>query len=166
MRFFNLIVNEEFIMIDLKRQNFDELSDIKLEIYTGESRYKDYLEIMVLKYNGIYGIGSSGNGDAQYMYAMGKAALAAWEPSGVILDWSNLDYQWGDMLEMVLDIGEHQYIDAMFPTAVIVGPKCEEAVRTLLLGIDSKEPIEKLPFVFRDLESAWQYINKLLEENN
>ena len=39
--------------------------------------------------------------------------------------------------------------------AVVVGPKCEEAVRTLLLGESSQELIEKLGYVFRELESAW-----------
>lgn len=34
--------------------------------------------------------------------------------------------------------------DLTFPTALVVGEKCKEAVRTLLLGVSSAEPIESV----------------------
>jgi hypothetical protein len=45
------------------------------------------------------------------------------------------------------------------PRAVVVGARCEQAVRTLLLGEQSREPIEKVGYVFRDLGAAWAYVD-------
>jgi hypothetical protein len=147
-------------MKNIRELNFQDLSDIQVDLFKGTSEISRR-DMIVIKFKGVYRLGSGGNGDAQYMYAMGKAALAAWYCAGVILDWSELDYQWGDLLEKVLDIGAHQYVDAPFPTAVVVGPQCEEAVRTLL-GLDSKGTIEDIGFVFRDLTSACHYIDRLI----
>jgi hypothetical protein len=46
---------------------------------------------------------------------------------------------------------------------VVVGPQGEEAVRTLLLGENSHEPIEKVGYVFRHLESAWDFVEKQIK---
>ncbi|WP_407873204.1 hypothetical protein [Paenibacillus melissococcoides] len=62
------------------------------------------------------------------------------------------------MLDIVMDIGSAKYVEEPFPLAVIVGPHCEEAVRTLLLGIHSTESLDKFNWVHRDRESAWRYI--------
>jgi len=42
---------------------------------------------------------------------------------------------------------------------------CEEAVRTLLLGIDSKEPIDYIGWIFKNLETACKNINKKFKGN-
>jgi len=62
------------------------------------------------------------------MHAMAKAAVAAFEPFGVIHDFSELRYKWGDMLEMVFGVGPEAEPS---PVAIVVGPGCEEAIRTL-----------------------------------
>jgi hypothetical protein len=148
--------------LKLEKLRLEDLSSIKIDFYMGVSKTVDYLDIMVIKYSGVYGFGSAGNSDAAFMYAMGKAALAAWEPSAVILDLSDLEYEWGDMLIMVLDIGGDQYRDAIFPTALVVGPKCEEAVRSLLAleGLDAEE------WIFTDLEKAWDCIDLKLAKQS
>ncbi|MNI49415.1 hypothetical protein D3C73_1040250 [compost metagenome] len=144
-------------MENLKRLNLRDLSDLNVDfsMVTANDGLK---RILIIKCSGTYRIGSAGDGDALYMLAMGRAALAAWSPSGVILDWSELDYQWGDLLEMVLDVGVDQYLNAPFPRAVIVGDKCEEAFKTLILGFNGEDSIEKLGYVFRDIESGVNYI--------
>jgi hypothetical protein len=78
---------------------------------------------------------------------------------GVIHDLTDLSYEWGDMLEQVF-IGPDVEHSTM---AVVVGPKCEEAVRTLCLGESSNEPLEKIGWVFRDLKSAWAYVDARIE---
>ncbi|MDQ0059988.1 hypothetical protein [Paenibacillus harenae] len=154
--------SEEHMNIITKQNKFEELSDIKYEVHIGNSYIVDYQTIMILKFIGVYGLGSSGNSDATFMCAIGKAALEAWDPSGLIIDLSDLSYQWGDLLERVFDIGNDKYIDAPFPLALIVGNSSEEAVRTLLLGIDSKKTIKEIGWVFKDLKDAWTYIeNKM-----
>ncbi|WII35143.1 hypothetical protein [Paenibacillus thiaminolyticus] len=135
-----------------------DMSGIEVKYYIGSAANRPYDEVLLIAYAGQYGFGSSGNHDARYMRAMGVAALEAWEPSGVILDWSELHYEWGDMLERVLDIGSVKYADETFPLAVIVGPHCEEAIRTLLLGLHSTDSLDKFEWIHRDRESAWRYI--------
>jgi len=44
-----------------------------------------------------------------------------------------------------------------------LSPSCEKAVRTLMLGVSSKEPIESIGFVFRDLESAWASVDERIQ---
>jgi hypothetical protein len=93
------------------------------------------------------------------MRAMAKAGITAFEPWGVIHDLSELSYEWGDMLDRV-------FIGPDFepsPRAIVVGPKCEDAVRTLLLGMHSTESLEKAGNVFRSLDTAWRYVDARIE---
>ena len=136
-----------------------DLSKIEVRFFTGPSSKKNYLQILVIKYIGTYGWGSGGNDDARYMRAMATAAIDAFRPWGVVHDLSELSYEWGDMLEQV-------FIGPVFepsPTGIVVGPECEEAVRTLLLGVNSQEPIEKAGNVFRSLDAAWAYVDAQIE---
>jgi hypothetical protein len=91
------------------------------------------------------------------MHAMAKAAVAAFQPWGVIHDFSGLRYEWGDMLEMLFEVGPEVEVEAS-PVAIVVGPGCEEAIRTLCHGLYSSEPIDTLGWAFRDLPSAWRYV--------
>ncbi len=140
------------------------MSDIKVNYYLGASDVFNYKEVLMIKYSGKYEFGSTGNSDATYMSAMGKAAIEAWEPSAVIIELQELEYEWGDRLDIIFNIGSDKYADEPFPVAVIVGSGCEEALRTLLLGTHSKEPIDSIEWVFKDFDTAWKYINKQLKE--
>jgi hypothetical protein len=89
---------------------------------------------------------------------MVEAGKAAFDPHGLIYDLSELSYEWGDALGDLFSIGP-KYNFGDHPVAVVVGPHSEEAVRTLCLGLESKESIEAMGFVFRDLASAWAYVD-------
>lgn len=147
-------------------------SAIRVRYFLGPATKKPYLEILVIKYVGTYPHGSAGNADAQFMHAMARAGVAAFEPWGAIHDLTELSYEWGDLLEIVLAVGPEKELppelESVFstssasersPIAVVVGPGCEEAIRTLLLGENSLEPIEEIGHVFRDLESAWAHVD-------
>jgi hypothetical protein len=104
---------------------------------------------------------------------MAKAGVAAFEAWGVIHDLSELTYDWGDRLDQVFLVGPQdepgdELLRAVFgrsnpppagQPAVVVGPRCKEAVRTLLLGENSQEPIEKIGYVFLDLQAAWEFVD-------
>ncbi|MED4954354.1 hypothetical protein ABEO75_08870 [Paenibacillus macerans] len=149
--------------IDLKRARLEELSDIAYEVHLGQSQTFNYLDIMILKFIGEYGYGASGNTDAAFMRAIGKACLAAWEPAALIFDFSALTYAWGDRLMQVFDIGADIYLDDPFPMALIVGEGCEEGIRTLLLGTESHKTIEETGWVFKEFSHSWAYIEKELQ---
>lgn len=141
--------------LELKEQFLAGSGAVSIRYFLTPSEKRPYLEVLVIRYSGRYPHGSAGNEDARYMQAMAKAAVAAFEPWGVIHDLSDLRYKWGDLLEMVLAVGPD--VDPA-PVAVVVGPRCEGAVRTLYLGVDSREPLESIGWVFRDLQSAWRYV--------
>lgn len=159
---------------NLREQSLGNLSGIEVRFFLGESGRHTGVEILVIRYRGEYPIGSAGNGDGRYMTAMAEAGISAFNPWGVIHDLTGLNYQWGDWLENVF-IGPPQneagkLLGKIFgqappaqQPAIVVGPACEEAVRTLLLGESSKEPLESIGYVFRDLDAAWAFIEAQLQ---
>ena len=66
----------------------------------------------------------------------------------VILDLSEIEYKWGDMMDLVFNIGSNQYVDAEFPVALVIGENCSEAIGTLIHGIDSKESATTEDWIF------------------
>jgi len=152
------------MMIPLARKNPNELSKIEVSFWTGASRITDYRTILVVRYRGKYRPGSEGNPDATFMYAQGRYALAAFTPCAVLIDLTELEYEWGDMLEAVFSFAADQYYDKPFPTAVLVGEKCADAIGTLIHGMHSKEPATTEDGFFGDFEKAWTYLEKMAEE--
>jgi hypothetical protein len=128
---------------------------VTLRYFLTPSEKRPHLEILVIRYTGEYPFGSGGNADAIYMHAMAKASVTAFGPFGVIHDFTELHYEWGDLLEMVFGVGPET---EPAPVAVVVGPGCEEAIRTLFHGVDSSEPIDTIGWVFRDVQTAWRYV--------
>src|SRR5262245_30279629 len=114
-------------------------SSVKVRFF--ETRREDR-RVLRLRYEGTYGFGSGGNSDARFMRAMGVAALEMYEPSAVIVDLSDVAYEWGDMLDSVFDLGRDE-----LPRAVLVGPDCRHAIGTLLFGVDDpRDPVEREGF--------------------
>ncbi|MBY0014093.1 hypothetical protein [Paenibacillus typhae] len=150
--------------ISTKQYKLESLSEIRYEVRIGTSNAVDYLEIMILKFIGKYGYGSEGNSDAAFMSAIAKAVLEAWEPGGLIIDLSELSYEWGDRIESVFFVGEDKYKDTPFPVATIVGENSKEAIRTLIVGLESNKTIEEIGWIYKDLISAWEYIEFKLNE--
>lgn len=149
-------------MIELEDLHLKSLSDIDVSLFRARSRREAPGNILIVRYAGTYRYGSAGNRDARFMYAHGEAAIAAWSPSAVVIDLRKLHYQWGDMLERVFDVGARSYVDSKFPRSVVVGPDCEEPIRTLLLGERSEEPLETIGWIFRDFEKAFDYVDAML----
>jgi hypothetical protein len=142
--------------MELTEHRLRDLSKIEVRYFTTPAT-KQYHEILIVKYIGTYPFGSGGNDDARYMSAMARAGIDAFDGLwAVIHDLSALKYEWGDMLEQVICIGP-AVSDG--PVAVVVGPQCEEAVRTLCLGERSTDPIEKIGNVFRSLAEACRYVD-------
>lgn len=141
--------------IELTEQFLAGSGSVAIRYFLTPSEKRPYLEVLVIRYSGTYPSGSGGNADARYMHAMAKAAVTAFEPYGVIHDFSELRYDWGDMLDTVFSVGPESEPS---PVAIIVGPGCAEAIRTLCHGIKSSEPLDNLGWAFWDLPSAWRYV--------
>lgn len=140
--------------IKLKEIYPDLKSDIKVTYHIGCSDNIEYADILVVKFTGVYRSGSSGNPDATYLYAKGEYGLSSVSCSGLILDMSELEYEYGDMMDAVFGIGAKKYLNKTFPTASIVGPMCKKGISTLMHGQTSPHTI------FDTLEEAWKYIEE------
>lgn len=119
--------------------------------------------ILLIAFHGEYRPGSAGNDDAYFMYGLATAGVEARRPAGIILDFRDLKYVWGDMLELVYNAapshaGDHQTF------AVVVGETSKEALRTLELGQFSQEPSTTIPWMHESLDAAYAYLAKALTE--
>jgi hypothetical protein len=123
----------------------------------------DWREVLIVRFVGKYRIGHLGQPDAAYMAAMSAAAEVRWEPQGIVLDLSGLEYEWGDNLDNVLNWCWSR-LDG--PGAVVVGGACKEAIRTLLFGVHSEKSLAEREDYFEDLEAAVAYVRKELADWN
>lgn len=141
----------------LRERQLGELSSIQCRFYTCDSPTLDYGEILVVRFEGTCGYGSGSNGDCVYMAAMTQAGLTAFEPLALVLDMRGLSYEWGDMMGHVLAAGSDQYVDAPFPTAVVVSDRCREGLTSLVQDEMDEEPEE---WLFESLELACQAVGE------
>jgi len=148
--------------IDLQEVRLEDLSKIVCRFQIGKHDQQSYPKsILVVRYEGTYRYGCQGNGDATFMFAMGNAGVKAFDPDAIILDLSELSYQWGDMLDCVFGIGD----EVPRPLAMVVGPGCHSALGTLIFGVRSKEDACQQEEIFDTLEDAWAYITDKLDED-
>jgi hypothetical protein len=158
----------------LQERSLGALSRLQVQYFVGPCSHHPHLQLLVIKYSGAYPRGMRSGENGRFLMAMARAGVTAFEPWGVVHDLSEFTYDWDDRLDLVFNIGpdapaetrdEHGTIQPTQETpragrpAVVVGPGCEEAIRRLLLGKNSKEPIAKIGYVFRDLKTAWEFVD-------
>lgn len=144
----------------------EDLSPIEVRYQAnGMTRWGE-AEVLIVSFEGTYRPGSAGSPDARYMLAMTDAAIAAWEPRGLILDLSQLRYKWGDDLEHLVPYDGGRNADCVMPSALVVGRYCEEAIRTLIFGERGMESIESIEWIFRELHPAWSYVVKRIPKHS
>jgi hypothetical protein len=143
---------------DLTEIDYEKVSDIKVTFRTGVSRVK-HATILVVSFIGNYNIGAMGNDDAEYMFAKLEFGMFMSGASAIIIDFRQLNYVWGDMIEAV----SCPAINRRIPVACVLGDGCREAYGTLIHGVDSKEPATTEEEIFDDFYKAWQYIEEQLD---
>jgi hypothetical protein len=147
--------------LDLKQVRLEDLSDVRNSFWIGKHPGKpNPKKVLVIRFEGTFGIGSGGNDDADFMVAIGNAGIHAFGPHAIITDLSALSYEWGDMMGSVIDIGH----DRRTPTALVVGSKCRQAIGTLCFGENSTNDACERESIFDSLNEAWQYVTTLLDE--
>lgn len=123
---------------------WEELSALQHEVYelprTGASA------VLVVEYRGAFGEGSSGRDDARYIEATASAAALAWPHAGLILDFSQLSYGFGDEMASVFALG-YGADGRPRPFAVVTGPDCRA-------GLESLQEGEEPSFLASDLDAA------------
>jgi len=143
--------------IELEPLHPEKMSTIKVSFSIGNSRINDAFSIMVIKFSGKY----DSDDDAHYMYAKGQFGLMAYFPIGAILDFRDLEYHWGDKMDLVFDIGRGQYEGEDFPTALLIGEQCKKAIGTLVHDDpNSKKLATTKEWIFETFEESWKYVEQ------
>lgn len=91
------------------------------------------------------------------MGAMVKAGLEAFDSLALVLDFECLGYEWGDMMGNVIAAGAGRYLNAEFPTAVIVSDKNRKGLTSLVekeMGRNSAE------WLFESLDQAIDAVDR------
>lgn len=147
--------------LQLNDVQLEDLSDITCRFQIGTHQGASFArKVLVISFAGTYRDGAKGNPDGSFMFAMGNAGVEAFDPAAIVLDMSDLVYQWGDMLECVFDVGGQRRL----PSSIVVGPQCRVAIGTLCFGIHSKKDACQQDEIFDTLEDAWNYVTEKLDE--
>ena len=121
-------------MTQLNPVSLEQLSALEHEVRLPSYPKFHVPEFKVIAYAGTYRSGSQGKDDALYITATAAAAHKAWYTESIVIDFSCLRYDWGDEMQWVLNIGQQAPATCHYPLAIIVGPDCEQALRTLIPG--------------------------------
>jgi len=128
----------------LTEVTFSDLSNIVHQIFISEHQRFATPDFKIIKFVGVYDYGSAGANDGLYIRAIYEAVHTAWYTHANILDFTELDYQWGDQMDHVFNFGWNSYIQYQHPLVVIVGERCREALQSLLTSNYQKDCCDTL----------------------
>ncbi len=140
--------------MNLKRISFDEIA-IRYEFQLETTGPNQFWYTLIAKFAGHYREGSAGRPDACFVLGMARTAVEVWHAAALVLDLSELQYQWGDEMEHLLppDVG--------VPAAVVVGPGCARSIATLLWDdVNTAHEATEAEFVFANLQDGWENVRK------
>ncbi len=143
-------------------KHWSDLSSLQLNTSVADLADGLVRRMLCVRFTGHYHQGSGGTTDALFMHAMVRAAVTAWEPDGIILDYSELDYQWGDEMEWLLPDDDGQIEDT--PAVVVVGPQSQDGIRTLLFGVGSTKTFVDTAGIYEDLVAAVDALDHQLRQ--
>jgi hypothetical protein len=135
----------------LKERKLEELSNLRYRIYTYPLEEESYPEAVMVAFEGEYGIGSKGNGDAVFMRAVIMMALEAWQPQALVIDLREMTYVWGDYIVTAIAAGQGRYFDMPFPTAIVVSDRNRQGLTSLISDEMDADPSQ---WLFDTLEEA------------
>jgi hypothetical protein len=137
----------------LQQVRLEDETSLRCELQLETTGRNPFCYTLIVKFAGDYRDGSAGKPDLRFMVGTTKMAAAIWQPAALVLDLSELRYEWGDDL-----------IELVSPTvagkkmAVVVGPKCARAIATLLWGTETQREATEADFIFANVEAAWQAV--------
>jgi hypothetical protein len=147
--------------MEMTEKHLDKLSSVRCRYFTCDFPTGRAGTILVVKFSGQCGFGSQSNGDCLFMEAMVQAGLAAFDASALVLDLSELGYEWGDMMTDVLCAGEGHLADAAFPTAVVVSDKNRAGLTSL---VEREMQSNAVGWLFDTIENACLSVGEQWQE--
>ena len=140
----------------LVRVSFEDENRIDCEFFLETTGKNRYWYTLIAKFRGRYRDGSAGAPDAALIRGLTHTAIEVWRPAAVVLDLSELHYEWGDEMDLLFDVGADQHVKS----AIVVGPACTKAIATLMWGVDTTRSATEAENIFDNLEEAWAYVRK------
>jgi hypothetical protein len=139
--------------VNLRPARFEDESNIRCEFQLDRSADIHSYATLIAKFAGRYREGSGGNPDARFICGMLKAAIEVWRPGALVINFSELDYVWGDEMDWFLSPTFNN-----LPAAVVIGPGCAAAIATLIWGLNTNRPATDADFVFDTVQKAWESV--------
>jgi hypothetical protein len=115
------------------------------------------IDILVISFHGTYRDGSAGSPDAGLIKGIVKTGLTVFAPFSLLIDFSDLEYNWGDNLDLSFEETGNT------TTVVLVSEKCRRAMSTLSFGVDTNKDIVDNEFFFDSFDKA---IDKLKSKSS
>ena len=114
--------------------------------------------ILVAAFSGVYPDGSYGNSHGHYIAYSTVHGLAAIDPYGLILDFRELEYRWGNTLLLVFEyvsrfMDYEEESEPKFPIVVVTSDKCTDAFLSLVTPTGKPVP----QWHFDDMTAAIEY---------
>jgi len=134
--------------------DLDELSAIRLSLERPSSSRRGPL---IVRASGTYGHGSGGNSDARYLDARLAAWTRAYGPSGVVLDFRELRYEWGDMMTAVIEAASVHGVEC----TLVVSDLCRAGLESLVRDEMRKEPAD---YLFEDVSQALARVERNISD--
>lgn len=132
---------------------YEDLSSLGYRLF--DLPRPDGVHVLVIEYLGEFGTGAKPRGDARFIVATALAALEAWSRQGLILDFSELAYAWGDDMAAVFELAWDRATRRPRPFAVVTGPCSRDGLERLQEG---EEPTYLAP----DLSAALAMVEAAL----
>jgi hypothetical protein len=122
----------EEVVVKIRQVTYEALSSLTHTVWLSEHGKFETPECLMVKFAGIYRSGSDGPPDATYIMAATKAAHEAWFSMSVLLDFTDLEYTWGDNMEWVLRFPSmFGWSGCEFPLVILAGDRSRAALKTL-----------------------------------
>lgn len=132
---------------DIVAKSLQELSAASCEFGTCALPSAKFAECLVVAFSGAAGNSHEHVGTFRYMRAMIAAGIAAWDPATVVLDLTNLWYEWGDEMGEVLGT-------VPLPVAVVISERNREGLTSLVEAELFDRPRDWLFDTFADALAA------------
>jgi hypothetical protein len=138
--------------MNLQPVRIEEETGLRPEFQLETTGRNPFCYTLMAKFIGKYRPGSAGSPDAHFILEMTKMAVGIWQPAALVLDLSDLQYEWGDEMDWLLPprVGRK--------AAVVVGPGCAPAIATLLWGLTTSKPATDAEFIFDTVQAAWEAV--------
>ena len=128
--------------------DLNALSALSYRIRTCEFGGKWNPVAVILEFSGVYGWGSKGNRDADFIAAIKAAALEVLHPQAVVFDLRKMRYEWGNRIWNVLPCCGPEK-GAALPVALVISDECRK-------GFASCPGM--VPPMFESLEEALRFV--------